>query len=631
LQKLSRQNEGLHKFIIDKKMSLNRRKFLRSSLLLGGISLGGSSLFASPVLSEKSKVFKRVRPGDPGWPSPGKWDQLNKAVNGNLIKLESPLTSCKSGSGDATCDAFFKSLKNPYYNGDNPALTQSTGWLDAWRSEPSVYAVAAKSSGDVVAAVNFARENNLRLVVKGGGHSYQGTSNSADSLLIWTRAMNKIVLHENFIAQGCETKQAGQPAVSIEAGAMWLQAYDAVTTKGGRFVQGGGCATVGVAGLIQSGGFGSFSKHYGMAAAALLEAEIVTADGKLRIANACNNPDLFWALKGGGGGSFGVVTRLTLRTRELPVTFGVVSGLIKAKSDAAYETIIAKLVELYHDKLFNPHWGEQIRFNPGNAIEITMLCHGLTTEQAKADWQSFEDWVKQAPSDYAFERPLMIITIPAQHLWDPAFLKQFASGFISMDDRPNASEKNIYWASNRGEAGQFLYAYRSAWLPEKLLEKENQKKLVDALFAASRHWTTTLHFNKGLAGAPPEEVVAAKDTAMNPDVLNAFALVIIAGEGDPAFTGVPGHEPDLNKGRIQAERINKAMDEIMKVAPNAGSYVSESDFFEKNWQQSFWGSNYNRLAAVKKQYDPEGLFFVHHGVGSEAWSDDGFTPSNPYP
>ena len=89
--------------------------------------------------------------------------------------------------------------------------------------------------------------------------------------------------------------QAPQRAVTVGSGTIWLQAYDAVTTKAGAYVQGGGCTTVGVAGLIQSGGFGSFSKHYGMAAAGLLEAEVVTADGKVRIANACTNSDLFWA------------------------------------------------------------------------------------------------------------------------------------------------------------------------------------------------------------------------------------------------------------------------------------------------------------------------------------------------
>ena len=341
-------------------MSLSRRRFLKGAILLPAISTGGSSIFASPgIFFEEPNKFKRVRPGDPLWPSPKKWEQLNKAVNGNLVKIESPLVACKSSNDKAACTELFKNLKNPYFIGDNPALTQSSGWLDAWRSEPSVYAVAASSTADVVAAVNFARNNNLRLVVKGGGHSYQGTSNSADSLLIWTRAMNKIVIHESFVARGCETKQTPQPGVTIEAGAMWLQVYDAVTTKAGRYVQGGGCTTVGVAGLIQSGGFGSFSKYYGLAAAALLEAEIVTADGSVKIINACNNPDLFWAIKGGGGGSFGVVTKLTLRTRELPENFGAIFGSIKANSDEAFKSLIAKLIELYHDQLFNSHWGEQ--------------------------------------------------------------------------------------------------------------------------------------------------------------------------------------------------------------------------------------------------------------------------------
>jgi FAD/FMN-containing dehydrogenase len=154
-----------------------------------------------------------------------------------------------------------------------------------------------------------------------------GTSNAPDSLLIWTRAMDEIVLHDGFVPQGCSTPP--QPAVSVDAGAIWLHVYDTVTTKAGRYVQGGGCTTVGVAGLIQSGGFGSFSKNYGTAASSLLEAEVVTADGQVRIANACINPDLFWALKGGGGGTFGVVTRLTLKTHELADRGGAAIFTIK--------------------------------------------------------------------------------------------------------------------------------------------------------------------------------------------------------------------------------------------------------------------------------------------------------------
>src|SRR5262249_44712263 len=149
-------------------------------------------------------------------------------------------------------------------------------------------------------------------------HSYLGTSNAPDSLLIWTRSMNKVTLHDAFVPQGCEGQIAPVPAVSSESGAVWMDLYNTVTSTGNRYVQGGGCTSVGVAGLVQSGGFGSFSKGYGSAAAGLLEAELVTADGQVRIANPRTNPDLYWAIRGGGGGSFGVLTRLTLQTHELP-------------------------------------------------------------------------------------------------------------------------------------------------------------------------------------------------------------------------------------------------------------------------------------------------------------------------
>ena len=146
--------------------------------------------------------------------------------------MRSPLADCIGGTRDAACDQLFKKLKNPYYLGDEVGLTQSLGWVGAWTSEPSVYAVAAKTTKDVVAAVNFARNNNLRLVVKGGGHSYHGTSNAPDSLLIWTRHMNAITMHDAFVGSGCEGS-APQPAVSVEPGAIWRHAYNEVTTKGG--------------------------------------------------------------------------------------------------------------------------------------------------------------------------------------------------------------------------------------------------------------------------------------------------------------------------------------------------------------------------------------------------------------
>jgi hypothetical protein len=168
-----------------------------------------------------ARPASRVRPGDPAWPSEARWERLGRDVGGRLVKVRSPLAACLEASSSLACAQIFKNRKNPYFLGDEVGLTQSLGWADAWTSRPSAYAVAARTTEDVVAAVNFARENDLGLVVKGAGHSYQGTSNAADSLLIWTRRMNAVTLHDAFIGAGCAGRQERQPAVTIEAGAIW--------------------------------------------------------------------------------------------------------------------------------------------------------------------------------------------------------------------------------------------------------------------------------------------------------------------------------------------------------------------------------------------------------------------------
>jgi FAD/FMN-containing dehydrogenase len=600
---------------------MNRRSWLVRAGMTALASIFAPACAPSPT---SGAPFRRVRPGDPSWPDAGSWERLNRQTSGQLITVRSPLVDCVRDPQGAECAAFARWAKNPYYLGDEPGLTQSLGWVDAWSSRPSVYAVAARRTADVVAAVNFARENKLRLVVKGGGHSYLGTSSAPDSLLIWMRRMNAITVHDDFVGVGCAGRAAPQPAVTVEAGAIWMHVYNEVTTKAGRYVQGGGCATVGVAGLIQSGGFGSFSKRYGLAAAGLLEAEIVTADGVVRIANACSNPDLFWGIKGGGGGSLGVVTRLTLRTRELPEFFGAVNTTIRAASDAAFRRLIGRAIAFYAEALLNPHWGEQIAFRPDNRLDIRMVFQGLDRGQAEAIWRPFFEWVAASPNDFRVLAAPRVVAVPARRFWDPAFLKRFP-GIVVADDRPGAPEGNVLWAGDAGQVGQFLHGYQSAWLPAALLERQGQSRLADALFAASRHWGFALHVNKGLAGAPADDVAAARDTAINPAVLGAFALVISGAEEPPAYPGVAGHEPDVPAARRHAAAIDRAMKELRALVPDVGSYVSESNFFEADWARAYWGPNYPRLLAVKDTSDPEGLFVVHHGVGSERWSADGFS------
>lgn len=170
-------------------------------------------------------ISRRVRPADPQWPSAESWAKLRAAVGGNLLEPQPLFAACEKDATSAACAEVLENIRNPFYIGDQPSGTEVSGWLDAWKPEPSAYAIAARNANDVAAGIKFAAQHNLRLVVKGGGHSYLGTSNAPDSLLIWTRAMNKVTLHDAFVGVGCKGRVAPVTAVSAEAGAMWIDLY----------------------------------------------------------------------------------------------------------------------------------------------------------------------------------------------------------------------------------------------------------------------------------------------------------------------------------------------------------------------------------------------------------------------
>src|SRR5271154_797010 len=119
---------------------LSRRRLLE---ILAGLPLI-SGLVSGAAAQAQPKM--RVRPGDPAWPSDAAWDELNRQVEGRLIKVRSPLAACVGASTDPACAQVFKELKNPYFLGDEVGLTQSLGWVGAWTSRPSVYVVAAETT-----------------------------------------------------------------------------------------------------------------------------------------------------------------------------------------------------------------------------------------------------------------------------------------------------------------------------------------------------------------------------------------------------------------------------------------------------------------------------------------------------
>ncbi|MEE4378237.1 MAG: BBE domain-containing protein [Candidatus Competibacteraceae bacterium] len=126
-----------------------------------------------------------------------------------------------------------------------------------------------------------------------------------------------------------------------------------------------------------------------------------------------------------------------------------------------------------------------------------------------------------------------------------------------------------------------------------------------------------MHINKGLAGAAADAVERGRETSTHPAVYDAAALLILVARKKGVFPGITGLEPDLNEAEEKAGRIGAAMQIIRSLTPGAGTYANEADYFEKSWQEEFWGPHYPQLLEIKKRQDPDGLFRCHHSVGSE--------------
>lgn len=571
---------------------VTRRAFIGGTAALTGLAVvGGLTACATEEVA---------------WPSEDAWAELNKQVGGRLIKA--PVAPWANiGPGEVPQD-----LTNPWFLEEQAGATQSTGMYQAWVSEPSAYAVAAETVEDIIAAVNFARTHNVRPIIKGTGHDYYGRSSGAGTLLIWTHNMRAITVHSEFHPAGAPANIEGVQAISTSAGNRWLEAYKAATDAG-RFIQGGGCTSVGACGgFALGGGFGSFSKRFGSGAAGVIELEVVTADGKVVIANKYQNPDLFWALRGGGGGTFGVVTRMTLLSHDMPHTDGWISGTLSALSDEAYVELIESYLRFIAEDLTNEVWGEGATFVKGeNTIEVGTSFLDVSVEEAQRVWEKLLAPLRQQPDKFTVAVNFM--AQPFAQKWNPV-----GKTNAIMDDRPEALDGYFWWKGNAVEVGAYWGGYQGRGIPLMSMQGDAAPILAEAIFKATRTSLVLLQTNKALAGEPDEARKRDETTSINPAVFDNAAFVTLGDWVQYKYVGVPGHEPDESEAKAQFEGVNAAMAHIAAVTPGGGSYTNEGYYFEKNWQEEFWGNNYSKLLQVKKQYDPTNLFHVHHGVGSES-------------
>ena len=255
---------------------------------------------------------------------------------------------------------------------------------------------------------------------------------------------------------------------------------------------------------------------------------------------------------------------------------------IKAASDAAFRRLIGRVIDFYAEPCSTRTGASRSPSARTTSLRSRWCSRGWTSGRREAVWRPFLDCGRGlAATISSVESRRCRSSRRSGAATSGTPLPEGACPASSLvDDRPGAPPSNVFWAGDRGEAGQFLHGYQSAWLPASLLQPDQPAALVDALFAASRHWGCRCISTRGSPARPPR-TSRGPGHGDQPGRADAFALVICGAEGPPAYPGVAGHEPDLPLARRHAAAIDSAMKEMRARLPAAGSYVSESnDFFE---------------------------------------------------
>ncbi|XP_066922892.1 uncharacterized protein [Clytia hemisphaerica] len=602
-----------------------------------------------PLNADEKKQIKGCwcGPTEPCWPSKQEWTKLNTTVNGRLRLPVSPFAACldKKNLKDnpESCQAAVNNFKqDPFWLQTFSGATQSTGQAGAWTASQSEYVVEALNEDDISAAVKFAAHHKLRLVVKGTGHDYYGRSNAPNSLLIWTYNMKQLEFHDTFKPEGCsDTESYG--AVTTGAGLTWMDVYAEATPRN-LYVQGGGCTSVGVVGFTIGGGYGSFSKMYGMAASNLLQATVITADGKKVIASKCQNSDLFYALRGGGFG-FGVVSSLTFRTFPLPKSFISTGESYVLIKESRYLPDFFYLFFTFYDLDFSgSKWGDQLRILPTPSalypdawtVQFRMMATNLTLNEAEASWDrikiNLEGWKRRAYPEWNIK----LEEIPAKDYWtlnNPATVQ---SPYNSKE--PN---RTFYWDGDHREVSEYwLFALNSRYLRfDQISTRDDARRLANFLVELPKLPSSipvAIPLNKGQYKASQHALDQLKDMPFASNVKESIGLILVSFGVRYYNPNIPNkfqyNTSDLNlvkslcgtedlQNCSSMERFKEAMNNLRKATPGAGSYFNQADYFEPDFQTNFWGKEeYTKLLKIKEKWDPNGLYYCHHCVGSEPWN-----------
>lgn len=406
--------------------------------------------------------------------------------------------------------------------------------------------------------------------------SYMGRSTAKQGLGLWTHHLRDIQVQNSY-----HTLHYSGAAIRMGAGTLASELNEAAHNAGLRATA-GFCPSVGVAGgYTQGGGHGPLAGGYGLAADAVLQWEVVTADGQLLIASPVENRDLYWALSGGGAGNYGLIVSLTVRAYpDGPVAGASVNWPAAGLSRDTY-------------------WAA---FSAWQELLPKLTSHGITAGYAVL-------------KDFFFIQPITALNHTSDQLSEllTPFFEELDTLGVSYNE--NITQANSYYehyANYMGPLPTGLFTihhlFGGSMIPRQTLTEHN-KDLALAVRNITENTDTFLGF-VALDLKPAQQPVAPN--AVNPVWRKTIVTVLAQYTWDFNAT--------FARNKRGADQITyEVVPQLQAVTKTAGVYMNEADFQHENWQEDFFGDKYARLRRVKHRYDPHGVFYAFKTPGSEDW------------
>lgn len=569
------------------------------------------------------------------------WAEFNTSIGGRLQKLEPlalPCFSLYNGTPNKEDEAVCLEIRQNYTA--VPFLAGSVGvTLDAvdnvCLSDPQdqclldntitpaplpssnsscnqgnlgLYYVAVQDASDASAAFAFARQHQIPLSIKNSGHDYMTRNTQKGSLLLWVHELQNMSYAETFTPEGCcppstggadkkndtttctTTTRSYGPVVTIGTGVSSDAATNFATRNNATLLVGASPTIAVSGGWVLGAGHSVLSPVYGLGVDRVVQFRLVTPDGVERTANACQEPELFWALRGGGGGTFGLVLEATHRVEPAPLPIAVANLTLPAN----LTTEVATDWLLLQARL-GLAWGRQGWGGHGAGRYLTMMNPLPEFANTSDASHSAASESMRAATEFitAHGGTSLVEVLPSwSAVWDKYITPQAASAVGSMRVLANRLWPQRLFETEAGQASilafmtnlstQFGVDLRSAYIP------------IDTPFLV-----------------PGSNATYDTNTSTHP----AWYFSLWNFGGAVANMAWNSSYENRLQAITNATIINNMLRDL--VGPDGGSYVHETDPFTQDWQNSFWGSNYERLLEVKKKYDPDMLLNCWKCVGFE--------------